>query len=349
MRSAGPQHTHPFARIKPPDEKTPPSPETVPPAAPPYAPDDAPIPSVAAAYAYCRRLARRHYENFTVGSLLLPRQLLPHAYALYAYCRTVDDLGDAAVPPHPYTPDELAAYRLSCLDWWQSELESCYHGQPAHPVMVALQQTIRAFDLPPQPFLKLIAANRFDQQTRRYPTYADLLHYCDHSANPVGHLALHLFGYHDPELQALSDATCTALQLTNFWQDVARDYQMGRIYLPQADLDAFGYTESDLAAGVVNAAFRQLLAFQVARTKDLFRQGAALPPLLDGRVQLDVALFTKGGLAVLDAIQKRNYDVLTARPALSRRRKASLFLSTWLNWKLGRGFPLPPPAAGAGR
>ena len=324
------------------------------PAVPPAGARDAAAPSVAAAYAYCRRLARRHYENFTVGSLLLPRAMLPHIYALYAYCRTVDDLGDEAVPEparppvNPELESVTAAYRLSLLDWWQSELESCYAGSPQHPVMVALQQTIRTFDLPPEPFIKLIDANRLDQQSQRYPTYADLLHYCDHSANPVGRLFLHIFGYRDVERQALSDATCTALQLANFWQDVARDYQKGRIYLPQEDLDYFGYTETELAAGVVNAAFRRLLAFEVARTMELFVQGAALPTMLDGRVKLDVALFTRGGVAVLDAIRERNYDVLTARPALSRRRKAALFLATWLDWKLGRGLALPPAAAERG-
>lgn len=325
------------------------------PVAPPAGDSDAAAPSVAAAYAYCRRLARRHYENFTVGSLLLPRAMLPHIYALYAYCRTVDDLGDEAFPESARPPvkdateSNTTAYRLSLLDWWQSELESCYTGIPQHPVMVALQQTIRAFDLPPGPFIKLIDANRLDQQARRYSTYADLLHYCDHSANPVGRLFLHLFGYRDTERQALSDATCTALQLANFWQDVARDYQKGRIYLPQEDMDNFGYTETDLAAGAANAAFRRLLAFEVARTMELFVQGAALPAMLDGRVKLDVALFTKGGVAVLDAIRERNYDVLTARPALSRRRKAALFIATWLDWKLGRGLALPEAMAERGR
>ena len=303
------------------------------------------------AYAYCRRLAHSHYENFTVGSLLLPRQIRPHIYALYAYCRTVDDLGDeslpetAAGPGESIAPADTAAYRLSRLDGWQGELESCYGGAPQHPVMIALQHTIQTFDLPPEPFIQLIAANRMDQQTQRYSTYADLLHYCAHSANPVGRLFLYLFGYRDAARQALADATCTALQLTNFWQDVARDYQKGRIYIPQEDMDSFGYTESDLAAGRVTPAFRRLLAFEVARTRELFRQGAALPDMLAGRVKLDVALFTRGGLAVLAAIERRDYAVLTARPALSRRRKAALFLSPGLRWILGRSLACPPAAA----
>ena len=320
------------------------------------------------AYRYCERLARTHYENFTVGSRLLPQDKLRHVYAIYAYCRTVDDLGDEAVaapggaasptgmpdaalllaPPEAVDPEDFdgdtGAYRLALLAWWQTELETCYTGTPEHPVMVALQETIQTFDLPPAPFLKLIEANRMDQRCQRYPTYADLLHYCDHSANPVGHLFLYLFGYRDAERQGWADATCTALQLANFWQDVARDYRKGRIYLPQEDLARFGYTEAELAQGVFNAAFRSLLAFEVERAMALFREGAALVPTLDGPARLDVALFTRGGVAVLDAIRKRGYDVLSARPALSRRRKAALFLSTWLSWKLGRGMGLPGPS-----
>jgi squalene synthase HpnC len=295
----------------------------------------------------------------------------------------VDDLGDEAVPGgaalqsnqsnqsgqsgQSGTPDttsllsppedfkledfdgDVGAYRLALLDIWQSELETCYAGTPEHPVMVALQETIQTFDLPPEPFLKLIEANRMDQRRQRYPTYADLLHYCDHSANPVGHLFLYLFGYRDEERQRLADATCTALQLTNFWQDVARDYAKGRIYLPQEDLVRFSYTEEELSRGVVNRNFRQLLSFQVERAMELFREGAALVNTLDGAVKLDVALFTRGGVAVLDAIRRQDYDVLTARPKLSRGRKAGLFASTWLTWKLGLGMGLPAAAGAAGR
>ena len=327
---------------------------------------DATIPTTwttEAARQYCRRLARSHYENFTVGSWLVPKDKLRHIYAVYAYCRTVDDLGDEAtldgrdsLSPEPDTVSLLAArledalarfggddhaYRLALLDLWQAELEACYAGTPTHPVMVALRESIEAFDLPQEPFLKLIEANRMDQRNRRYPTYGDLLHYCDHSANPVGRLFLYLFGYRDEERQAMADATCTALQLTNFWQDVARDYRKGRIYLPLEDLERFGYTEEELDRGVVTPEFRLLLVCQVERAMELFRRGAPLASTLDGAARLDVALFTRGGVAVLEAIRKQRYDVLTSRPSLSRARKASLFLSTWLSWKLGRGFRLP--------
>ena len=319
--------------------------------------------TIEAARQYCQRLARSHYENFTVGSWLVPKDKLRHIYAVYAFCRTVDDLGDEATlerrEPSPSEVDTVSllagrlegstggfgaddrAYRLALLDLWQAELEACYQGTPSHPVMVALRESIEAFDLPRDPFLKLIEANRMDQRNRRYPTYGDLLHYCDHSANPVGRLFLCLFGYRDGERQEMADATCTALQLTNFWQDVARDYLKGRIYLPLEDMERFGYTEEELAKGVVPPEFRQLLAFEVERAMDLFRQGAPLAPTLEGAARLDVALFTRGGVAVLEAIRKQRYDVLTARPSLSRARKAGLFLSTWLGWKLGRGFRLP--------
>jgi len=282
-----------------------------------------PAPSIwnpEAAHGYCRRLARSHYENFTVGSLLVPKDKLRHIYAIYAYCRTVDDLGDEAtlVPGDslPLETDTVSlvaarlegsdgvfsddrAYRLALLDLWQSELEACYSGSPTHPVMVALWETIGAFDLPQEPFLKLIEANRMDQRTERFPTHVDLLHYCDHSANPVGRLFLGLFGYRDEDRQQLSDATCTALQLTNFWQDVARDYRKGRIYLPLEDMAEFGYSEEELARGAVTPEFRRVLAFEVERAMELFRQGASLPSSLDGVARLDVALFTRAAFLSL--------------------------------------------------
>jgi squalene synthase HpnC len=319
---------------------------------PPAAPQDTTW-TADAAYRYCERLAQTHYENFTVGSWLLPRAKRRHVHAIYGYCRTVDDLGDEAPPPMvpPQGGGRTAANggtiesgRLELLDRWQAELEACYSGTPSHPVMVALQGTIRTFEIPRQPFLKLIEANRMDQRDKRRPTYHDLLYYCDHSANPVGHLFLYLFGYRDDERRRLSDATCTALQLANFWQDVARDYQKGRIYLPLEDLDRFGYSEAELAQGVENDAFRQLLTFEVDRTMGLFREGAGLVNLLDGPVKLDVALFTRGGVAVLDAIRRQNYNVLTSRPKLSRAHQAGLFLSTWWTWKLGKGRANPGPS-----
>jgi squalene synthase HpnC len=282
--------------------------------------------TVEQAYARCALLAQTHYENFTVGSWLLPRDKRPHMYAIYAYCRGVDDLGD-----------EYEGNRMAALDAWEEDLERCYDGTPRHPFMVALQQTIREFDIPIEPFRMLVEANRMDQTITRHQTYDDLERYCQHSANPVGHLVLYLFGYRDEERQALSDHTCTALQLTNFWQDIARDHEMGRVYLPVEDMERFGYTEDMLAAGEFNPQFRDMMAFEVERARDLFFRGLALVDTLDGRLRLDVALFSRGGSRILDAIQKQGYDVLGRRPTISKAARAWLMLSTTVRLRLGLG------------
>jgi len=268
----------------------------------------------AEAHIYCQRLALSHYENFTVASWLLPRALRRHVYAVYAFCRHVDDLGD-----------EAPGDRLRLLDDWQAELERCCHSTPRHPIFVALGETIRCFAIPPEPFLKLIEANRMDQRMSRYPTFEELLHYCDHSANPVGHLFLYLLGYADAERQGLADATCTALQLTNFWQDIAVDLSKGRVYIPQEDMARFGYPEEDLERGIVNDSFRALMAFEVGRTRELFARGLGLLDMVDGRLKVDLKLFSLGGLAVLEAIERNGYDVFRRRPRLSRWQKAALF------------------------
>ncbi len=291
---------------------------------PPTAIHDVP-PELASAYDECIALARSHYENFTVAARFLPRWLLPHVSAVYAYCRGVDDLGD-----------EAAGDRLALLDAWEADLEQCYTGNPAAPHLKALQHTIRAFSMPPEPFRKLVTANRLDQTQTGYATFADLLHYCDHSANPVGFLYLLLFGYDDEERRRLSDYTCTALQLANFWQDVRRDWEKGRVYLPIEDLERFGYTVDELAAGVCNQAFRDLMAFEVDRAQGLFEQGLPLVDMLDGTAKLHVRLFSLGGLRVLDAIRAQGYDVLSKRPVVTSRRKAWLLAKTWLGMKLTR-------------
>ena len=284
------------------------------------------IPEVLApAYRECVALARSHYENFTVAAWFLPKRLLPHISAIYAYCRGVDDLGD-----------EAAGDRLALLDAWEAGLELCYTGTPTAPRLLALQHTIRAFSIPPEPFHKLITANRMDQTQRRYATFADVLHYCEHSANPVGFLYLLLSGYDDEERRRLSDFTCTALQLANFWQDVRRDWDKGRMYLPQEDMERFGYTEEDLAQGICNRAFRDIMAFQVERTQTMFEQGLPLVDLVEGPARLHIKLFSLGGMRALDAIRAQGYDVLSKRPVVSGRRKAWLLVKTYLGMKLSR-------------
>jgi len=279
--------------------------------------DVAPAPDLTSAYRYCTGLAKTHYENFTVGSWFLPRRLRPYLYAVYAFCRHTDDLGD-----------EVPGDRLSLLAAWEAELTRCYGGTPTHPITVALQDTIARFDIPDAPFRKLIQANRMDQRQQRFPTYQDLLYYCDHSANPVGRMVLYVLGYRDEERQRLSDATCTALQLANFWQDVRRDWKVGRVYIPLEDMARFAYGETDLAQGVADDRFRELMRFEVDRAEALFRQGLPLARMVRGRARIDMMLFSKGGMAVLRAIRRREYDVLSHRPMVSAARKLWLMLST---------------------
>lgn len=266
---------------------------------------------------YCRRLARSHYENFLVASALLPRELRQPMFHVYAYCRWADDLADEA-------PDPAAA--LAGVRWWRDELRRCYAGEPRHPVFVALAETIARFELPFSAFDDLLTAFEQDQTVTRYETYAELLNYCRYSANPVGRLVLHLFGYRDEERLRLSDCTCTALQLANFWQDVARDLEKGRIYLPREDMRHFGYAEDALLRREENDAFRRLICFEVARTRELFRQGEALRERVRRRLRLEIDMFSQGGLLVLQMIEARQGGVLTGRPAVSKSAQVRLLL-----------------------
>ncbi len=286
----------------------------------------APAPSLKDAYRHCRRIALGHYENFPVVSVFLPRELRPHIYAVYAYCRIVDDLGD-----------EAEGDRLALLDEFEAQLRRCYAGEPSGPLFVALADTIRRFDIPAEPFERLIEANRRDQRVKHYETFEELLDYCSCSANPVGQLVLHVFGYSDPERQALSDATCTALQLTNFWQDVSEDVGKGRVYIPREDLVAFGVDEMDVLTRRPTRAFRRLMQFEVQRTRDYFRRGLPLIDTVAGRFRMDLRLFTLGGLAILYEIARINYDVLTQRPRLSRIDRARLLARALLARRIDVG------------
>jgi squalene synthase HpnC len=271
--------------------------------------------SLAQARDYCGRLARTHYENFTVASLLLPRPLLGPFHAVYAYCRWADDLADETGG---------GALSLDLLQWWREELLRCYDGRPRHPVMVALRPTIRRFDIPPDPFLDLLGAFEQDQRIKRYATYAQLLDYCRFSANPVGRLVLYLCESHDPERALLSDHICTGLQLANFWQDVARDFDIERVYLPEADRHRFGYTDDDLAARRFTPAFAELMRCQVDRARALFEQGLPLVARLPSPIQTDIELFARGGLAILRKIEACRYNVWQTRPMLTKWDKAEL-------------------------
>src|SRR5215472_6774855 len=250
--------------------------------------------SPAAAQEYTRWLATHHYENFNVVSWLLPKELHQHFYNVYAYCRWADDLGDEV-------PDAMRAIQL--LNWWERELDACYEGKPSHPVFVALRETILANDIPTQPFADLLKAFRQDQTTKRYPDWNAVLGYCVYSANPVGRLVLYLCGHRDEQRQFLSDATCTALQLANFWQDVSRDLDIGRIYIPLDAAAAHGLSEADIVGRKFDKRYVALMEELIDYTRKLFYKGMPLAKRVEGKLSLDLEMFSRGGLAVLDAIE----------------------------------------------
>ena len=293
---------------------------------------------------YTRWLATHHYENFNVVSWLLPRHLHQHFYNVYAYCRWSDDLGDEV-------PDRARALEL--LDAWEDELRLIYQAgrAPSHPVLIALRETIRAKAIPVEPFSNLLRAFRQDQVVRRYATWDDVLDYCVYSANPVGRLVLYLCGYRDAERQQLSDFTCTALQLANFWQDVSRDLEKGRIYIPLDAIAAHGLTEADVTVRRFDQRYVALMKSLIARTRELFAKGLPLAEGLEGMLRIDIELFSRGGLAVLDAIEESGYNTLERRPAISKLKQAGLLAGALARWAFrrgegGDGSGIPQAAAG---
>jgi squalene synthase HpnC/squalene synthase HpnD len=266
---------------------------------------------------YTRWLATHHYENFNVVSRLLPRRLHQHFYNVYAYCRWSDDLGDEI-------PDRTRA--LALLDAWEDELLLIYTlgRAPSHPVLIALRETVRAKYIPVTPFADLLRAFRQDQRVLRYATWHHVLDYCVYSANPVGRLVLYLCDYRDEERQRLSDYTCTALQLANFWQDVSRDLEKGRIYIPLDALADHGLTEADIVDRKFTWRYTALMKFLIGRTRELFGAGMPLAQRVDGALSVDIELFSRGGLALLDAIEAAGYNTLEHRPALSKWTKVRL-------------------------
>ena len=274
-------------------------------------------PSLDEALAWCRQLAESRYENFHVVTWFLPKTLRPHFHAIYAYCRISDDLGDEV-------GDRSAA--LALLDLWGRELDACYEGRARHPVFVALAETVRACSIPKEPFADLLIAFRQDQTVSRYAAMRDVLGYCRYSANPVGRLVLYACGEANEKNFKLSDATSSALQLANFWQDVSVDYAKGRIYLPQDDMRHFGVSDETIAQGVATPEFRALLRYEVDYARSLFQQGLPLIGRVNRDLALDLDLFSRGGLEILRAIERRNYDVLSSRPAISKGTKLALAL-----------------------
>ena len=264
------------------------------------------------AYAECGRIARTHYENFPIGSFPLPRRLRRDLAAVYAFARGGDDLADEGDP----------GGRLARLAAYEERLLACAADPNAvdDPVFLALGNTIATHGLAIEPFRDLLTAFRRDAagETRTMATFADLLEYCRCSANPVGRIVLGLFGYHDAERQLRSDEICTALQFTNCWQDVAKDLERGRVYLPQEDLDRFAGSREALASGRLTPGFAALMAFEVDRARAWFERGLGLATLVHGRLRREVRLFAHGGLAVLARIEETGYDVFTRRATLRR-------------------------------
>ncbi len=291
-----------------------------------YGPDADGLPSrkvgLPEALDYCSRLTAGHYENFSVVTWLTPRPLRPAFRSIYAFCRWSDDLGDEV--GDPVRSKELLA-------WWRGELRALYEGAPRHPVMVALAPTVEEFAIPIGPFEALISAFEQDQVVTEYATYDQLLDYCSRSANPVGHLVLYLARSYDVDNAALSDLTCSGLQLANFWQDVARDLAIGRVYLPLEDRRAFGYPDDDLRALRFTPSFAKLLRFEVDRTRDLLERGRPLIGRMPRALAVDVDLFSRGGLAILDRIEARGFDVLTRRPEVGKLAKLGLLARAMLS------------------
>ncbi len=278
--------------------------------------------TVGSSYEYCERLARSHYENFPVGSLLVPARLRKHFYSIYAFARTADDFADEG-----YAEDHSEQERLDLLAEWREMLGHCVRGEPSHPIFVALRHTRDQFDLPVELFEDLLSAFTQDVTTRRYARFGQLLDYCRRSANPIGRLILLLFGYREESLYRWSDDICTALQLTNHWQDVTVDLDKDRVYIPEEDLARFGVTVEDLKQHSGGAGGPELMAFEAERTRALFRRGKPLCTEVKGRLGLELRTIWLGGWRILERIEENGYDVFTRRPVISIADKIQIMVS----------------------
>jgi squalene synthase HpnC len=271
------------------------------------------------AYDYCERLARSHYENFPVGSVLVPKRLRRHFYSIYAFARIADDFADEGYD-QAYSEGE----RLALIEEWRLMLMESLAGRARHPVFVALAQTIAEFDLPAALFEDLLSAFAQDVTVRRYENFNQLLDYCRHSANPIGRLILLLFGYRDDERHRWSDGICTALQLANHWQDIAVDLDKDRVYLPAEDLSRFELTVEDLIGRQANDSFNRMMTFEVDRARDMFAQGKPLCTSVSGRLGLELRTVWLGGMRILEGIERNGYDVFGHRPVITSKDKLSI-------------------------
>ena len=279
--------------------------------------------SVERATRYCEEFVRAHHENFPVASRFVPAALRPHVIALYAFVRAADDFADEP---------QYDGHRIQALDAWQEELHRCFHGEPRHPAFVALHDTIDKRGLTLPPFEDLLSAFRADLEVTRYATFTSLRAYTARSAEPVGRLLLGLFGYHNPEFVRFADEISTAVQLTNYWQDVASDVARDHIYIPGEDLHFFGVSEADLKALRLAAPIRDLMRFEVARTRALFERGRPLLGKLGHDLKFELALIWLAGMAILDKIEEADFDVFTHRPVIGKRDKAKILARAAKRW-----------------
>lgn len=270
------------------------------------------------AFKYCEKITRNHYENFPVASLLIPYEKRPYIQCIYSFARIADDFADE---------DNLTKeQRLFLLDEWENKLQMCYQGKAEHPVFIALNETVSKLNIPIELLQNLIVAFKMDVIKNRYQNFNELLDYCNYSANPVGRLVLLVFGYNDDKLFKLSDSICTALQLTNFCQDVKVDLQKNRVYLPEDEMLLNNYSYDELFKNVYNQNFINLMTMQVSRAKSMFYDGVDLIDFVDKDLQLELKLVWLGGMSVLKKIKKNRYNVFSQNIKLNLFDKIIIFL-----------------------
>ena len=282
---------------------------------------------------YCTKIAKAHYENFIISNWFTPTNIKQHIENIYAFCRFGDDLGDDA----PFPPEE----RLLLLNEWENDLNrgfskdnnGKFKGIPRHPIIKAIRHTASTFEIPIEPFLKLIKAFKMDQTKNEYNTWDELREYCVHSADPVGHLFLYVYGHDDEKLREISDYTCTALQLANHWQDISRDLEQNRIYMPIEDMEKHGYNLEMYKNKDVNENWTELMKFQVERAREWFAKGEELWQLVDPMLAVDLQMFTMGGVAILDSIEKLKFNTWKKRPKVSRFKQLWMLRRCRRLWK----------------